>query len=206
MNKILKSFFEIVSYLYPAELIRIVNGTKKYLYGAKIKRKLKEHGQDVKISPPMVLRGEQYICIGENFSAREGLMLQCWDQHEGEKYCPHIRIGSNAELGRFNHIGCINEIDIGDNLLTGSNVHITDHNHGEIIEEEKALPPVKRKLYSKGKVVIGNNVWLGDNVMIMPGVTIGDNVIVGANAVVTKNIESNCVVAGVPAEVIKKFC
>ena len=206
MNKILKCFFEIASYLYPTELIRIINGTKKYVYGAKIKRKLKEHGQDVKISPPMTLRGEQYICIGENFSAREGLMLQCWDQYEGEKYCPRIRIGSNAELGRINHIGCINEIDIGDNFLTGSNVHITDHNHGKIIEEEKELPPVKRKLYSKGKVVIGNNVWLGDNVMVMPGVIIGDNVIVGANAVVTKDIEKNCVVAGVPAEVIKKFC
>ncbi|MBE7688652.1 hypothetical protein F6A46_10470 [Tenacibaculum finnmarkense genomovar ulcerans] len=38
----------------------------------------------------------------------------------------------------------------------------------------------------------------------MPGVTIGDHVVVGAGAIVTKNIESNCIVVGNPARIIKK--
>ena len=57
--------------------------------------------------------------------------------------------------------------------------------------------------YTKGEIIIGNNVWLGDNVCVLPGVTIGDNVIVGANSVVTKDIETNTVAAGVPAKEIK---
>ena len=43
------------------------------------------------------------------------------------------------------------------------------------------------------------------NVSIMPGVTIGNNVIVGAGAVVTKDIPDNCVVAGIPARVIRQI-
>ncbi len=43
--------------------------------------------------------------------------------------------------------------------------------------------------------------------MILPGVYInGKNVIVGANAVVTRDInESNVLVAGVPAKIVKKY-
>lgn len=55
---------------------------------------------------------------------------------------------------------------------------------------------------SAGKVKIGNNVFIGMNSTILKGVTIGDNVIIGAGAVVTKNVPSDCVVAGNPAKVI----
>lgn len=43
--------------------------------------------------------------------------------------------------------------------------------------------------------------------VILPGVYInGKNVIVGANAVVTRDInESNVLVAGVPAKIVKKY-
>ena len=35
------------------------------------------------------------------------------------------------------------------------------------------------------------------------GVEVGDNVIIAANAVVLKDVPANCVVAGVPAKVVK---
>ncbi len=39
----------------------------------------------------------------------------------------------------------------------------------------------------------------------MPGVTVGRNSVIAANAVVTKDVPDYCVVAGVPAKVIKKL-
>ena len=48
-------------------------------------------------------------------------------------------------------------------------------------------------------------MFLGDGSMVLPGVSIGDNVVVGAGAVVTRDIESNCVVAGVPAKPIRSL-
>lgn len=56
---------------------------------------------------------------------------------------------------------------------------------------------------SKGAIVIGNNVWLGDKVTVLSGVRIGNNVTVAANSVVTKDVPDNCIVAGIPARIIK---
>ena len=52
-------------------------------------------------------------------------------------------------------------------------------------------------------IKVGNNVFIGAGCVIFSGVTIGDNVIVGAGSVVTKDIQSNSVIAGVPATRIK---
>ena len=40
--------------------------------------------------------------------------------------------------------------------------------------------------------------------MILPGITIGDGAIVAAGAVVTKDVAARCMVAGVPAKVVKE--
>lgn len=47
---------------------------------------------------------------------------------------------------------------------------------------------------SKGRAVVGDNVYIGAGAKIIGGIEIGDNVIVGANAVVTKSVPSNCAV------------
>ena len=51
---------------------------------------------------------------------------------------------------------------------------------------------------------VGDNVNFGVGSVIVGDVKIGNNVTVGANAVITKDIPSNCVVAGVPACVIRE--
>ena len=53
------------------------------------------------------------------------------------------------------------------------------------------------------KTVLGNNIFIGRNAIILKGVTIGDNVIIGAGSIVSKDCESSCVYAGIPA---KKIC
>lgn len=60
-------------------------------------------------------------------------------------------------------------------------------------------------LYSKGPVIIGDNVWVGAGSCILPNVTIGNNCIIGANSVVTKSFPDNCVIAGNPAKIIKQL-
>ncbi len=54
-----------------------------------------------------------------------------------------------------------------------------------------------------GGSVIGDNVYISPGVKIVKPVHIGNNVTIGANAVVNKDIPDNCVVAGVPAKIIK---
>ena len=55
------------------------------------------------------------------------------------------------------------------------------------------------------KAVIGDNCYISTGVTILAPVKIGNNVTIGAGAVVTKDIPDNCVVAGVPARIIKQL-
>ena len=63
----------------------------------------------------------------------------------------------------------------------------------------------RERLAISKPITIGNDVWIGGNCTILGGVVIGDNVVVAAGAVVTKDVPSNCVVAGIPAKVIKQL-
>jgi len=60
----------------------------------------------------------------------------------------------------------------------------------------------KSKQYNVPK--IGNFVYIAAGARIIGAVTIGNNVIVGANAVLDKDVPDNCVVAGIPAKIIKR--
>lgn len=73
---------------------------------------------------------------------------------------------------------------------------------------ETAVPAPRKRRGHIGQakpVSIGRDVWIGGNCTILPGVTIGNNVVIAAGAVVTKDVPDNCLVAGVPAKVIREI-
>lgn len=159
----------------------------------------------VRVCYPIYLKGAEYISIGTNFSAEPGLRIEAWDEYLNIKHYPQILIGNNVCVGFNVHIGAISRIQIGNNVLIGSNVLISDHQHGESSTENLNLSPINRSLFSKGEVVIGDNVWIGDGVCIMDGVRVGRNSIIGANAVVVKNVLEGEIVGGVPAKALKRL-
>lgn len=61
----------------------------------------------------------------------------------------------------------------------------------------------KRRPDKDANVRIGDNVYIATGVTIIGPVTIGNNVTIAANSVVIKDIPDNCVVSGVPAQIIK---
>lgn len=145
------------------------------------------------------LVGAKYITIGNHTSFRDGLFLTAWDDIK----TPEITIGDNCSFGAYNHITSINKIIIGNDCLTGRWITISDNSHGSTDLKELKIAPTKRRLLSKGPVIIGKNVWIGDKATILGGVTIGDGAVIAANSVVTKDVPPYCVVAGVPAKIIK---
>ncbi len=62
---------------------------------------------------------------------------------------------------------------------------------------------VDREAFSKGDIIIDDDVWIGHRAMILSGVHIGQGAIIGTGAVVTKDIPPYAVVGGVPAKIIK---
>ena len=120
-----------------------------------------------------------------------------------KKFMPEIIIGNNVSLGAYNHISAINSIKIGNGVLTGKWVTIVDNSHGNTNLKSLYKSPSKRPMVSKGKVLIGDDVWIGDKVTILPNVEIGKGAVIAANSVVTKNVKSYTVVGGNPATIIK---
>lgn len=165
--------------------------------------KLKKLGKNASCGTGLIIKGPEYISIGDNFSAGRNLLLQAWDNYEGEVFTPDLQIGNQVVLTDYIQISCCKKVKIGDNCLVGGNVYISDNTHGT--SSSLDLPPLLRPLYSKGPVIIGENVWIGRNVTILSGVTIGQNSIIGANSVVNSDVPANCIVAGVPAKIIKKL-
>jgi len=104
-----------------------------------------------------------------------------------------LNLGSGY-INRYCRIRCYCEINIGQHVAISENFTIWDSDAHEIIASPKPFSE---------KIDIGNHVWIGTNVTVLKGVTIGDGAIIAAGSVVTKNVPAKCLVAGVPAKIIK---
>lgn len=194
-------FVNLTLLIFPNKLIICL----KYIFNAILSKRfilLSKSKGSASLCYPFYVKGHKYITF-KSFMASPGFRIECWDYYQGHFYKPSISIGDNVCFNYNCHIGAINKICIGNNVLVGSQVLITDHSHGELNQTDLLLSPGKRKLYSKGPVIIGDDVWIGEGVCILPNVTIGNNSVIGANSVVTHDIPPFSIVGGNPARIIK---
>lgn len=115
-----------------------------------------------------------------------------------------IYIGQDSEIGEMSTLSCFRKIIIGNGVLTGPHVFISDHNH----EYRNPNTYIKNQgVYCNldDKIIIGDGTWIGTNVVIVGNVHIGRNCVIGANAVVTNDIPDNSVAVGIPCKVIKRY-
>ncbi len=54
-------------------------------------------------------------------------------------------------------------------------------------------------------VIIGDGTWIGAHSTILGGVRIGQGCVIGAASLVREDVEANCLVAGVPAKLIRRL-
>lgn len=147
---------------------------------------------------PKHLHGLKFIKVGDKTTFDEGLQLTAW--HKDGMDSPIIMIGDHCIFRKDAHITGTNRIVIGNYVLTGTNILISDNAHGKSSIADMKLAPIERPMFSKGETIIGNNVWIGNNACILAGVTIGDGAIIGANAVVTKDVPAYHIAVGAPAK------
>lgn len=173
------------------------------VYNLTIKPRFKKNEGWI-ISPRQLL-GEKYISIGKGTNIEKDIILTAWDKYETDRFTPSITIGDNCSIGEHAHITSCHQIVIGNGVLTGRYVYISDNSHGNSSKEESEIPPSKRKLHVKGPVIIEDNVWIGERACILSGVRIGKGAIIAANAVVTHDVPEATIVGGVPAKIIKRI-
>jgi acetyltransferase-like isoleucine patch superfamily enzyme len=152
------------------------------------------------------IRGNSdYIAIGANSVIRGELMTF---GHGGE-----IRIGEWCYVGEGTRIWSAGSIEIGNRVLISHSVNVFDNlthpldptaRHQQIRQIFKRGHPIEISL-DENPVKICDDAWIGAAAMILRGVTIGEGGVVAAGAVVTKDVLPYSIVAGNPAEFVKKL-
>jgi len=111
-------------------------------------------------------------------------------------YMPwNLHIGDWSCIGEHTYIYNLGKITIGDKCTISQRAHICAGTHDY---SHPAFPLLKPP------VVIKNQAWVCADAFVGPGVVVGEGAIVGARAVVTKDVLPWMVVAGNPAQVVKK--
>ena len=117
-----------------------------------------------------------------------------------------ISVQSNAELILGNYfcitaqstIICARKISFGDRVLISWDVQIMDTDFHKIYENNT-------RMNFDDEVVVGDDVWINSRSMILKGCVIPTGCVVGAGSVCNKKYEKiNCILAGVPAKVIRE--
>jgi acetyltransferase-like isoleucine patch superfamily enzyme len=151
--------------------------------------------------PPGSVVGEHGIEIGEGTLIGQLVTLSAGMLPDQDLFgLTLLSIGDRCVIGRGSHIVAHQEITIGDDVWTGPYVYITDQNHGY----EDPDTPIGRQFPVNSPVSIGAGSWLGAGAIVLPGTRIGRNVVVAAGSVVRGDIPDHCVVAGVPAKVVRE--
>lgn len=148
------------------------------------------------------------ISIGSNVMITSSPYFYAFNIHPQSKirtFSPSAKvvIGDNVGFNSISIMARSQMVSIGNDTMIGGNCQIMD------TDAHPVWPPQSRGIYSGDEydapVTIGSNVFIGLNVIILKGVTIGDNSVIAAGSVVHGNVPPNCLAAGVPAKVVKKF-
>lgn len=153
--------------------------------------------------------GKAKMQIGED-SAVKGHFIFETDQGK-------IVIGNRTYIGGGMFV-CINEINIGDDVLISWGCTIMDNNaHSLMASQRKDDVAIyiksvggKTNEYSKewlnvknAPIIIKDKAWIGFNCIVLKGVTIGEGAVIAAGSVVTSNVPDYTVYGGNPAKLIK---
>jgi acetyltransferase-like isoleucine patch superfamily enzyme len=147
-------------------------------------------GINLTVQKGVSIRYPRNLILGDNVSlGREVSIFSEFSESE-------LIIGNNSQINKWVQLDFSGNLTIGDRVVISEHVNIMSHDHG--------LNPFSKP--NKLPKVISNRVWIGANAIILPQVQfIGENSIIAAGSIVTKNVDSNTIVGGNPAKVLRNI-
>jgi acetyltransferase-like isoleucine patch superfamily enzyme len=110
-----------------------------------------------------------------------------------------LTIGENFVITAESSIVCQKGITIGNNCLFSWDILIIDSDQHPYFDSNNNI------LNLPEAIAIGNNVWIGCRSVLLKGTIIPNGSIIGAGSLVNKRFTlEHCIIAGVPANIVKK--
>lgn len=149
-----------------------------------------------------VLKGVSIYIYGDNNT----ITIGPWCHLNGTELCIEdsgnaITIGEKTKFLGKTHLAAIEgtKITIGEDCLFSGDVHFRTGDSHSILDKDG------RRVNASEDISIGDHVWVGTKVTCLKGVTVAANSVLAACALVTgKYTEPGCILAGVPAKVVKQ--
>lgn len=176
-------------------ILKKILNTPGYLWN---KRRFGMFGQNSHLQSPLRIEGGKRIIIHPNVYIRSNAWLSAVPLTGQDAT---LIIMSGTVIGDFAHIYSTRRIEIEEKVLMANNVYISDNLHSY---QDIDRPIIEQPILQKNTVRIGRGSWIGEHVAII-GASVGCHCVVGANSVVTHDVPDYCVVAGIPARIIKKY-
>lgn len=147
------------------------------------------------IGKPIFLSGISKVSFGKKVRIFPGLRLEAIGKNA------EVIIRDDVAIAQNVHITSGGKLLIEKSVTILANVFITNIDHPY---ENIELAPSKQEFVIK-ETIIGENCFIGIGASIQAGTILGRHCIVGTNAVVRGVFPDYCVIAGIPAKVIKKY-
>jgi len=147
------------------------------------------------------------VKLGKNVKLNNFINLYGCEIGDDTRIGPFVEIQKNAVIGRKckiqSHTFICEGVVIEDECFIGHGVMFTNDRYPKATTKEGEL--LTEKDWDVIPTIVKKKAAIGSNATILCGVTIGEGAIIGAGTVVTKNIPSNVVAAGNPAQVIRNI-
>ena len=146
-------------------------------------------------------------------------MLGCTFVFESDQ--GSIEIGKSSYISAGTTLISRSQIKIGSNVTIAWGCTIYDHNsHSLDFAERRNDISRQNKAFREGQdfiatknwdvvksapIIIENDVWIGFNCILLKGIRVGEGAIISAGSVVRNDVEPWTVVAGNPAQIIKRL-
>lgn len=140
---------------------------------------------------------EKGVVLGDHVLIGRGTRIECTGSLEN--LGRGISIGNRSTFSNDCFFGAAGGIEIGEDVVAGQFIRFHSENHD--FDDRNVL--IRKQGVSHKGIKVGNNCWIGSGVVFLDGARLGDGCVVGANAVVSKEFPDNCVIAGVPAKILR---
>lgn len=180
------------------------HGNRLLCQGIKIHTKIQVTGNDniIEIAAGAVMIGSlirisgncNHVIIGAD------AYIECaelWVEDNNQE----INIGSKTYIGHHSHLACTengHKIVIGSNCMISSNVQVRTGDSHSILSHDDL-----HRINHARDVIVGDHCWIGQGARLLKGTVLGKDSIVGSGAIVSGAFDSNIILAGIPAKVVK---